>query len=139
MITMRKITITAAMLGVAGALSVIGSVQAAATPSAHLKAWDTDSDGTIDMAETKKAAEARFETLDTDHDGTVDMKEVAPGGVGKTTFAKADVDKDGTLDKAEYLTIVDARFKVADSDNDGTVSDSELHSKAGMALARLLK
>jgi Ca2+-binding EF-hand superfamily protein len=139
MISMRKLTITAAMLGVAGTLSVIGSVQAAASPSAHMKAWDTDSDGTIDMAETQKAAGARFEALDTDHDGTIDMKEIAPSGVSKATFAKADVDHDGTLDKAEYSTIVEARFKAADPDNDGTVSDSELKTKAGMALARLLK
>lgn len=139
MITMRKLTIIAAMLGVAGTLSVIGSAQAAASPSAHMKVWDTDSDGTMDMAEARKAAAARFEKLDTDHDGTVDTKEMAPTGVGKMTFAKADVDKDGTLDKAEYLTIVDARFKAADPDNDGTVSDSELRSNAGMALARLLK
>jgi len=89
MMTIRKLTITAAMLGVAGTWSVIGSVQAAVSPSAHMKVWDTDSDGTMDMAETNKAAEARFEKLDTDHDGTV--------------------------------------------------SDSELKSKAGIALARLLK
>jgi Ca2+-binding EF-hand superfamily protein len=138
-ITMRKLTITAAMLGVAGTLSVVGAVQAASSPSAHLKAWDTDSDGTIDRAEANKAAEAKFDKLDTDRDGTIDMKEIAPSGVGKMAFAKADVDKDGTLDKAEYLTIVDARFKAADSDNDGTISDSELKSKAGIALARLLK
>jgi EF hand len=38
---------------------------------------DTDADGTVDLAEAKKAAETLFDKLDHDHDGTLDAKEFA--------------------------------------------------------------
>jgi len=42
-------------------------------------AWDTDHDGTLDLAEVNKAAAAEFDKLDVDHDGTLDMKELVAG------------------------------------------------------------
>jgi EF hand len=57
---------------------------------------DTDADGTVDLAEAKKAAETLFDKLDHDHDGTLDSKEVR-GRLSKGDFAVADLDKDGTL------------------------------------------
>lgn len=135
-----KLAVTALMLGIAGTLTVIGPVQAATYSAAEqMKAWDPDNDGTIDLAEANKAAGAKFDSLDGDHDGTLDRKEMTSTKVDKKTFTKADPDKDGTLTKSEYLTIVEARFKAADPDNDGTVSVAELATKAGKALARLLK
>jgi hypothetical protein len=140
MMTRSKLTVTALILGIAGAVTTIAPAQAAsASSTAQLKAWDTDHDGTLDLAEAKKAAEAEFDSLDTDHDGTLDSKEIAAAQVHKMSFSKADLDKDGTLDKSEYLALVEARFKAADTDNDGTISDTELSTKAGQALARLLK
>lgn len=111
----------------------------AAGSAEKLKTWDPDNDGTLDLAEVKKAAEARFDSLEGDKDGTLDRKEIKPAKVDKATFAKADPDKDGTLDKQEYLSIVEARFRAADPDNDGTVDVAELDSKAGKALVRMLK
>jgi Ca2+-binding EF-hand superfamily protein len=39
--------------------------------------FDTDNDGTLDLAEVKKAASALFAKLDRDHDGTLDKRELA--------------------------------------------------------------
>ena len=128
------------------ALAVVASTLVALSPVAHaggaadrMKAWDPDNDGTLDMAETRKAAEARFDSLEGDNDGTLDRKEMKPTKVDKGTFAKADPDNDGTLTKEEYMTIVDARFKAADPDNDGTLDAKELKTRAGQALLRLLR
>jgi Ca2+-binding EF-hand superfamily protein len=140
MTSLRKLTVTALLLGIVGALTTVTAAQAAPPSSAaQLKAWDTDRDGTLDLAEAKKAAEAMFDSLDTDHDGTLDAKEMAATHVHGMSFSKADLDKDGTLDKSEYMAIVQARFTAADSDHDGTISDAELSTKAGQSLVRLLK
>ena len=138
--TLGKFAVTALMLGIAGALTTIGPAQAATHSAAeNMKSWDPDNDGTIDLVETNKAAGVRFDSLEGDHDGTLDRKEMRSTKVDKKTFNKADPDNDGTLTKDEYLTIVAARFKAADPDNDGTVSVAELKTKAGKALALLLK
>src|SRR5258708_21880827 len=44
-----------------------------------IKMFDTDNDGTVDLAEAKKAASALFDKLDRDHDGTLDKPELAVG------------------------------------------------------------
>ena len=41
-----------------------------------IKHWDPDHDGTLDLNEIYKAADAEFAKLDTDHDGTLDLKEL---------------------------------------------------------------
>ena len=121
MMSLRKLTATALLLGITGGLATIAVAQAPAVSSAsQLKTWDTDRDGTLDLAEAKKAAEAKFDSLDTDHDGTLNAKEMAPTQVHKMSISKADLDKDGTLDKSEYLGLVEARFKAADTDHDVT-------------------
>jgi hypothetical protein len=99
MVSLRKLSITALVLGMTCTLTSIASAQAGSeSGGANLKAWDTDHDGTVDSAEAKKAAEAKFDSLDTDHDGTLDMKEMTGTGVHEMTFKKADMDKDGTID-----------------------------------------
>ena len=99
--------------------------------------WDTDHDGTLDLNENNKAAEAEFDKLDSDH-GTLDMKEL-DHRVTRAEFLAADKDKDGTLDKAEYLSIVAARFHAANRDNDATIETKELHTAAGRRLETLLQ
>jgi Ca2+-binding EF-hand superfamily protein len=139
MTSLRKLSIPALVLGMTCTLTAISTAQAdPQSAAANLKAWDSDHDGTVDLAEAKKAAEAKFDSLDTDHDGTLDMKEMAGTGVHAMTFKKADKDGDGSLDKSEYMGLVEARFKAADTDHDGTVGDTELSTKSGQALSSLL-
>jgi Ca2+-binding EF-hand superfamily protein len=103
-----------------------------------IKMFDTDNDGTLDLAEVKKAASALFARLDRDRDGTLDKRELA-GRLSARELAAADPDHDGTLTSDEYLALVEQRFSAADPDKDGTLDARELNTPAGRALLRLLK
>jgi EF hand len=124
-------------------LAAFAGFSAAAAPALAnaKKSWvaqfDTDKDGTVDLAEAKKAAGATFDRLDADKDGTVTIKELQ-GRLSRKEFAAGDPDHDKTLTKDEYFAIVEQRFKAADPDNDGTISEAEFDTKAGRALSRLL-
>jgi len=124
-------------------LTVTGLV--AATPAAArakrsspVAQLDADNDGTVDLAEAKKAAGDLFDKLDTDKEGTLSLKELG-GRVSSKDLSAADPDRDSTLTKDEYLAVVEQRFKAADPDNDGTLSASELSSRAGRSLSQLLR
>jgi Ca2+-binding EF-hand superfamily protein len=103
-----------------------------------IQKFDTDTDGTLDLDEVKKAGGALFDKLDRDNDGTLDRRELGTRLSAKE-FSAADPDKDGTLTKVEYLAVLEQRFKAADPDNDGTLDAKELSSRAGRALLRLLQ
>jgi Ca2+-binding EF-hand superfamily protein len=103
-----------------------------------VKMFDTDNDGTLDLADVKKAASNLFAKLDRDHDGTLDKRELA-GRLSAKELAAADPDRDGTLTLDEYLAVVERRFNAANPDKDGTLDAKELNSRAGKALLRLLK
>jgi EF hand len=103
-----------------------------------IRMLDTDNDGTVDLAEAKKAASALFDRLDRDKDGTLDKRELV-GRLSAKELAAADPDHDGTLTKDEYLAVIEQRFAAADPDHDGTLDAKELRSPAGQALLRLLK
>jgi len=129
------------VLSVLSGLSLLsGSLAVVASPprSRLMRSLDTDNDGTLDLSEAKKAAEAVFNRLDRDHDGTLNARELRRRMSAKE-FAASDPDKDGTLTKDEYLAIVEQRFKAADRDNDGTLTPRELISRPGRALLRLIK
>jgi Ca2+-binding EF-hand superfamily protein len=119
----------------------VGTLLATGLPalakSRHV-AFDTDNDGTVDLAEAQKAGAAAFDKLERDHDGTLDKHELTRR-LSAAELAAADPDHDGTLSKEEYLAVVAQRFKAADRDNDGTLDAKELNSRAGQALLRLLK
>jgi Ca2+-binding EF-hand superfamily protein len=120
-------------------LSGVGSpVLADSRRTAAIRMFDTDNDGTLDLAEVKKAASALFSKLDRDHDGTLDKRELA-GRLSTREFAAADPDHDGTLTMDEYLAVVEQRFNAANPDKDGTLDAKELNTSAGRALLRLLK
>jgi Ca2+-binding EF-hand superfamily protein len=129
-----SLVLLAVLLGIAGVAPAFARISAAD----FIKKWDVDHDGTLDLNEIDKAADAEFDSLDTDHDGTLDLKELS-GRVTKAEFDAADRDHDGTLDKAEYRALVQSRFNAANPDNDGTVDVKELGSKAGQRLLQLLE
>jgi Ca2+-binding EF-hand superfamily protein len=110
----------------------------AASRSNPVKMYDTDNDGTLDLAEVKKAASDLFAKLDHDHDGTLDRRELA-GRLSAREFAAADPDHDGTLTQDEYLAVVEQRFNAANPDGDATLDAKELSTPAGRALLRLLR
>jgi len=103
-----------------------------------VKMFDSDNDGTLDLAEVKKAASAMFAKLDPDRDGTLDARELR-GRLSARELAAADPDRDGTLTLDEYLAVVEQRFNAANPDKDGTLDARELRSPAGRALLRLMK
>jgi Ca2+-binding EF-hand superfamily protein len=117
--------------------SPIVAQPAFAAPS-PIKTFDTDNDGTLDLAEVNKGAGAVFDKLEKDNDSTVDRKEVG-ARIGKKEFAAADPDDDKTLTKDEYLALVAKLFKAADTDDEGTLDAKELKSKAGRALLKLIR
>jgi Ca2+-binding EF-hand superfamily protein len=134
MMSRRSILLTLATATLAG-----GNQPALAASRVNpIKIFDTDNDGTLDLAEVKKAASALFAKLDRDHDGTLDKPELA-GRLSAKELAAADPDHDGTLTPDEYLAVVEQRFKAADTDTDGTLDAKELNTRAGQALLRLLK
>ena len=103
-----------------------------------VRMFDTDNDGTLDLAEVKKAGSALFAKLDRNHDGTLDKRELA-GRLSARELAAADPDHDGTLTVDEYLAVVEQRFNAANPDKDGTLDAKELNTAAGRALLRLLR
>ena len=56
-----------------------GPVYAVAAGRDPIKVFDLDADGTLDLAEVKKAAADLFMRLDPDHDGTLDKTELNSG------------------------------------------------------------
>jgi hypothetical protein len=137
MITRRTIILTVATTTLLAGISALPAL-AAPRHSNLIAMFDTDNDGSIDLAEAKKAASALFDKLEADHDGTLDKRELARR-LSPKELAAADPDHDGTLTRDEYLAVVDQRFAAADPDHDGTLDARELNSRAGRALLRLLK
>ena len=129
----RRQAIVVAITALVGA-----ATPARAKDSSLVGQFDTDKDGTVDLAEAKKAGSDMFDKLDVDHDGTLTFKELH-GRMSRKEFAAADTDKDGTLTKEEYLAFVEQRFKAADKDHDGTLSNWEFQTPKGRALVRLLR
>jgi len=130
----RRTAIRAAIGSVMG-----GSATAlAASDYELLKGLDRDRDGTLDLDEAKRAAGLLFDVLDRDHDGTVTRHELS-GRLSVRELAAADPDHDRTLTRDEYLALVEQRFKAADGDDDSTLTATELRTRSGTALLRLLK
>ncbi len=128
-------------LGFAVILGVVCAVSqsfAASKAGSTLQVLDTDHDGTVDINETKTAAEAAFDRLDRDHDGTLEGRELK-GRMTAKELAAEDQNHDGLLTKEEYLDAVQKRFKAADPDSDDTLDAKELNSRPGRALQRLVR
>jgi Ca2+-binding EF-hand superfamily protein len=122
----------------AGLLSIVFAVGLAGASLANPLKYDTDKDGTLDLAEMEAAAGAAFDRLNKDQDTTLEFRE-ASGRMSKKAFTAADPDKDNSLSKDEYVAMAERLFKAADTEHDGTLDARELHSRAGRALLRLLK
>ena len=126
------------ILGCVG-VAFVGVLPALSAPKRHraLQLLDPDNDGTVSLDEAKKAGAAVFDRLDRNRNGVLNRRELG-GRVTPQEFAVADPDRDGTLTKDEYLSVVEKRFRAADPDNDGTLEETELNSRAGRALRRLV-
>ena len=135
MISRRSVLLTLAIatLSVASLPVLAGSRRA--NP---IQMFDTDNDGTLDLAEVKKAASALFAKLDRDHDGTLDKRELA-GRLSAKELAAADPDHDGTLTADEYLAVVEQRFNAANPDKDGTLDAKELNTAAGTGAVAVIE
>jgi Ca2+-binding EF-hand superfamily protein len=135
MLSRRTVVLTLAI-----GIVAVGSLPALAKSRGAnpIRLLDTDNDGTVDLAEAKKAASALFDRLDPDRDGTLDKRELT-GRLSPKELVAADPDRDGTLTKDEYLAVVEQRFNAANPDKDGTLDAKELSSAAGKALLRLLR
>ena len=128
-----------AILAIAAATFLIGGLPASAQPNASsIKTLDTDNDGTVALAEAKKAASALFDRLERDKDGTLDKHELS-GRLSAKELAVADPDHDSTLTKDEYLAVVEQRFNAADLDHDGTLDAKELRLAPGSRSFGLMK
>ncbi|MGC1862978.1 MAG: EF-hand domain-containing protein [Methylocystis sp.] len=134
----RTLLISSLLVGLGLLAAPVATGSKAFAASSLVETLDRDSDRTLDLDEVTKAASAVYDRLDKDHDGTLDRKE-AGSRIDRKEFSAADTDHDGTLSKDEYLALVEKLFKKADTNNDGTLDAKELRSKAGRALARLLR
>src|SRR6202011_4231583 len=106
MISRRSIVLTLAI----ATLSVASVPILAGSPRADpVRMFDTDNDGTLDLAEVKKAASDLFAKLDRDHDGTLDKRELG-GRLSAKALAAGDPDHDRTLTAGENLAVVEQRF-----------------------------
>ena len=135
MISRRSILLALAITALSGASLPVLAGSRRIDP---IRMFDTDNDGTLDLAEVKKAASDLFARLDRDHDGTLDKRELA-GKLSARELSAADPDHDGTLTAEEYLAVVEQRFNAANPDKDGTLDAKELNTSAGRALLRLLR
>jgi hypothetical protein len=134
---LRKMLATTLVVGGFSVAGTFVAVPAQARQSA-IQALDTDNDGTLDLDEVTKAAEAVFVRLNKDQDDTLDRKELG-SRLTAQEFVAADPDKDSTLTKEEYVALATKLFKQADVDGDGKLEAKELNSKAGRALLRLIR
>ena len=69
MLSRRSVLLTLAIATLSAATVPVLAGSRGTNP---VQMFDTDSDGTLDLAEVKKAASAVFAKLDRDHDGTLD-------------------------------------------------------------------
>jgi len=101
--------------------------------------FDTDNDGTIDLAEAKKAASG---IVSTSWNVIMMARSTNESWARRLTpkeLAAADPDHDGTLTKGRIPCGGRATLQCRRSDHDGTLDAKELNTKAGQALLRLLK
>ncbi len=114
------------------------SDKAAAKLCAQIKAVDDDTDGQLDLAEAKAAAERVFKKINKDGDKTLELKEVR-GRLTAKEFSAANSDKDKTLELPEWLALTEARFKAANPDGDQTLECKELSGAKGKAFLKLVR
>jgi len=140
MISRRKALAVAGTAFTAALIAAVTpvSVTPARAQSSLVGQFDLDKDGSVDLAEAKKAAAALFDKLDVDKKGVLTQKQLH-GRVSSKAFAAADADKDGTLSKDEYLTIVEQRFNAADTKHNGKLVNFEFQTPKGKALTKLLR
>jgi len=132
-----RILLSAAIALGATALVAMPASAKVKIDTALMKVLDPDNDGTVDLAEAKAAGADTFKKLDTDNSGKLDATKLA-GRVKAKELKKADPDNDGTLDQSEYEALVEKRFIAANRHHEVALKKSELKSRAGQRLVKLI-
>lgn len=103
-----------------------------------MRALDISGDGSLDVAEAKSAAAARYNVLNPAMDEQLGRQVAAPS-LFDGEFQQADADGNGVVNKAEYLAWVERRHGEADADKNGKLSPAELEGRASEPLLRTLR
>jgi hypothetical protein len=129
----------ALLLLMAGAAMMADPVSAQTSGADAVKMLDTDSDGTVDLAECKAAGAATFDKLDTDKSTTLDQDEIGDRAV--IQLVEAPIRRmffQTRPSKADYVAMIVKRFELADPDHEGKLDAKELETEDGQALVKLL-
>ena len=132
---MKKQLVTGAVL-IALALSVTPAT--AAGKGRFMKHFDTNNDGSVNMAEFNAAAAKRFELMDGDANGILTKEEfrsymrARKDERKQKKFARVDSNNNGTIEREEYLSHkrakAERKYARMDKDGDGSVSKDEFAS-----------
>lgn len=102
--------------------------------------FDTDSDGTVDLAECKAAGAATFDRVDADKSATLDQDELGDRAV--IQLVEAPIRRmffQTRPSKADYVGMIVKQFELADPDHEGKLDAQELETDDGRALVKLLQ
>ncbi|MBX9925158.1 MAG: EF-hand domain-containing protein [Hyphomicrobiaceae bacterium] len=130
--------ITIAAISIPGAVAAQKADKSAAKLCAEIKAVDDDTDGELDLAEAKAAAERRFKQINKDGDKTLEGKELK-GRITKAEMKTFNLDKDKSIELPEWLAITEARFKAANPDGDQTLECKELKTAKGKSFLKMVR
>ena len=130
--------ITIATVSLPGAVAAQKLDKATTKLCAEIKAVDDDTDGQLDLAEAKAAAERRFKQINKDGDKTLEGKELK-GRVTTAEMKTFNLDKDKTIELPEWLAITEARFKAANPDGDQTLECKELKTAKGKSFLKMVR
>lgn len=135
---MKKQTLTGVTLIAMAISSATAMADEGRANGRFMKYFDTNADGSVDMAEFKIAAAERFKKMDADNDGIVSKDEFRSHMRARKderkekSFARMDTNGNGSIERDEFLAHKKARaerkFTRMDKDANGSVSKEEYAS-----------
>lgn len=138
----RRISRAAFMPLAASAMVLeVSSVSAQTSGADAVKMFDTDNDGTVDLAECQTAGAATFDRLDADKSTTLDQEEL--GDRALVALVEAPIKRmffQTRPSKKDYLAAIGKQLDLADyPDHDGKLDAKEFESPDGKRLLKLLQ